>query len=296
LPGPRDVRVADGCSLGWAERSQVLLALLFVACTGDRIVVGGRLPPVISELVDGDAGVDRDGGTSTSGVGMRAQCPESPGERRELIGCWPTRQVGRWQGFWLGLPRYETAIGEALEFPPGDVVMRFGDDGAGTFTVGESSPAAPAACGPDLDAGACAPVGELLGGFGYRLEQIRLQDAGQRGIPRVAGEPLPRAGELMAFELRLGQPWDGSCTGEAPLDCVGAACPAARLGRSSVAGEGLTSPVTCRCGAEQCVADAPTLALSLTMSDDGQALRGAYRPRDARLPAVGLELVKQREP
>lgn len=287
LPG---VRLSKGHPIGWAATCCAVL----VACAGDRIVVGGERPPAVTELGgDADAGAGRDGGTS-SGVGVREVCPVSPGERLELLGCWPTRQVGRWQGFWLGLPRYETADGAGREFPPGDVVMRLGADGAGTFSIGERTPAAPSACGPGVDAGVCAPVGEVLGGYVYRLQQIRLEDAGERGTPRVAGEVLPRAGELMEFELRLGEPWDASCNNGLPASCQGGVCPAARTDETAgAAREGLGAPaVSCRCGVDQCVPDAPTLALALTMSEDGQALRGAYRPRDVRLPAVGLELVR----
>lgn len=295
MPSQRGVRLSEGPSSGGTRLSHVALCAVLVACAGDRIVIGGQLPPTITELVDADAGADRDGGTSASGVGVRARCPDSPGERRELLRCWPTRHVGRWQGFWLGLPRYETAAGAAAEFPPGDVVMRFNVNGSGTFSVGVLS-SAPVACGPGLDAGACAPFAEVLGGFAYRLEQVRLQDAGERGTPRVAGEALPRAGELMEFELRLGEPWDAWCT-EAAAACQGGVCPAARADEMAAtrAAPGV-SPVPCRCGAERCVADAPTLSLALTMSEDGQALRGAYRPRDVRLPAVSLELFKAEGP
>jgi hypothetical protein len=272
------------------------MGALLGACAGDRIVVGGQLPPTITELVDADAGAGRDGGTSGSGVSTRAECPDSPGERRELLGCWPTRQVGRWQGFWLGLPRYEMADGAGAEFPPGDVVMRFNVDGAGTFSVGQRASQAAGACGPGLDAGSCAPVGELLGGFEYRLEQIRLLDAGERGTPRVAGEVLPRAGELMEFEIRLGEPWDGACLDEASGSCPGGVCPAATNAMASLLEAAGGPQVPCLCGPDRCVAEAPTLALALTMSEDGRALRGVYRPRDARLPAVGLELVRLEEP
>lgn len=276
--------------------SCLALGAVLAACAGDRIVVGGQLPPAVTELVDEDAGAGRDGGTSP-GVGTPASCPDSPSERLELLGCWPTRQVGRWQGFWLGLPRYETTEGVGAEFPPGDVVMRFGMDGAGTFSVGERSSQANGACGPGLDAGACAPIGELLGGFAYRLEQIRLQDAGERGTPRFAGEALPRAGELMEFEIRLGEPWDPSCVDRSPASCQGGVCPAARTGEAAGGRDAPgASRVPCRCGTDRCVADAPTLALALTMSEDGQALRGAYRPRSARLAPVGLELVKELAP
>ena len=294
MPPPPGVRLSARQSSGAATFSHVALGAVLLACAGDRIVVGGQTPPAITELVDSDAGANRDGGTSSSGVGVRAQCPDSPNERRELLGCWPTRHVGRWQGFWLGLPRYETADGAGAEFPPGDVVMRFNVNGAGTFSVGVLSSAAPGVCGAGLDAGACARLGDVLGGFAYRLEQVRLHDAGERGTPRVAGEIVPRAGELMEFELRLGEPWDASCTEAAPTSCQGSVCPAARTDETAHAtpeGTGVAE-VPCRCGAERCIAEAPTLALALTMSEDGQALRGAYRPRDARLPAVSLELFK----
>jgi hypothetical protein len=296
VPALRGVRLSEGPSRGWAAPGGAVLGVMLAACAGDRIVVGGQLPPVVSEVVDADAGAGRDGGTTPSGIGTRAQCPVSPGERRELLGCWPTRQVGGWRGFWLGLPRYETADGVGAEFPPGDVVMRLGVDGSGTFSVGERPSQAPGPCGAGLDAGACAPFGEMLQGFVYRLEQIRLRDAGERGTPRVAGEALPRAGELMEFEIRLGQPWDASCADEA-ASCAGGACPAARTGETAAIGDGPGGPrVSCACSSDRCIAEAPALALALTMSEDGQALRGAYRPRDLRLPPASLELFKVEGP
>jgi len=295
----RGVRSTEGLRGRWAAVLPALgvaLAPVLGGCAGDRIVIGGQRPPPLSELAGPDAGDGRDGGSSGGGIGTPARCPESPGERRQLLGCWPTRQVGRWQGFWLGLPRYEMADGEAAEFPQGDVVMRFGDDGAGTFSVGNSSPIGAVACVPGVDAGACASVGEVLGGFEYRLEAIRLQDAGERGAPRVIGEAPPRAGERMEFAVRLGEPWDAWCSTETPEQCRGGTCPSAQTGeKSSLGHDGPTlgqEQVTCRCGADGCVSEAPTLPLALTMSDDGLALRGAYRPRDPNLPSVSVELAR----
>jgi hypothetical protein len=295
----RAVANGGGSSSGRVLAPLGLLAALVAACAGDRIVVGGQLPATLGELVDADAGASRDGGTST-GVGVPARCPDSPGERREVLGCWPTRQVGSWRGFWLGLPRYETASGDGSEFPPGDVVLRFGADGAGTFSVGERLPSARVACeGQRLDGSTCAPVGELLGGFEYHLERIRLEDAGERGTPRVIGESAPRVGELMEFELRLGEPWDAACLVDAAA-CQQGVCPSARDtdGSASATGGGpnASAPASCVCGPDRCLPVAPTLALALTLSEDGLALRGVYRPRDVRLAAVGLELVKLEEP
>jgi hypothetical protein len=289
-----------------ASRRAALLGVVLAAlappiggCTGDRIVIGGQRPPSVSELSDPDAGSGRDGGTSPGGIGTPARCPESPGERRQVLGCWPTRQVGRWQGFWLGVPRYETAAGAAIEFPPGDIELRFGVDGGGTFSVG-TAPGAAAACAPAADAGACARVGELRAGFGYRLEQVRLEDAGERGTPRVAGDSPPRAGELMQFQLRLGEPWDPWCASASASECRGAVCLAAQTAHESLpAPDAVTlgeDGVSCRCVADRCVAEAAALALSLSMSADGRALRGAYVPGDARWPPVSLELFRVGDP
>jgi len=295
MSGLRGVRPTRSRSKLWAALRHVApAATLVLGCTGDRIVVGGQVPPSLSSLGSPDAGDARDGGADRPGIGVPAECPESPGERRQLLGCWPTRQVGSWQGFFLGIPHYETPDGEGAEFPLGDVVMRFGVDGAGSLSVGASSDAP--GCEPRGDAQACADVGEVLAGFEYRLGQVRLQDAGERGVPQVAGEPPPRAGELMSFEIRLGEPWDASCSSEAP--CEGGVCPSTQPGGAAAPQKALLGerPVTCRCGSAGCVPEAPTLAMELTMSEDGRALRGAYLPRDRRFPEVGLELVRVEPP
>ncbi|HWO07879.1 MAG TPA: hypothetical protein VNN80_00325 [Polyangiaceae bacterium] len=273
-----------------------LLAPALGGCVGDRIVIAGQRPPVLTELGSPDAGDGSDAGLVRPGIGVPAQCPGSPGERRQLLGCWPTRQVGSWQGYFLGIPRYETPDGASAEFPPGDVAMHLGNDGVGSFSVGVSPAPAVAGCDVRQDA-ACEGFGALLAGFEYGLEQVELEDAGERGVPRVAGEPPPHAGERMSFAIRLGQPWDAWCSSDAP--CEGGPCPMARTGGPASApreAELAARQVSCRCGPDRCVPEAPTLALVLTMSTDGRALRGGYLPRDPRLPEVGLELLRVDEP
>lgn len=273
-----------------------LVGLLALACSGDRMIVAGQIPPDASTVSDAGPDAGLDGGRTTTGIGASTGCPATPRERRAVSGCWPPRQVGLWQGYWLGAPSYETADGRAADFPLGDVVLRFDDDGTGAFSVGTSPPPSAGGCEPGSDAGACTRFGTLLAGHAYQLNQVQLQDAGERGVSRILGVAPPRAGELLEFAVRLGEPWDAWCSANA-TDCRESACPATRAGQLSSAAAAIdTSRVACRCDADSCAAEAPVLAIALTMSLDGRALRGAYQPGDPRLPTVRLELLRVEVP
>jgi hypothetical protein len=267
-------------SRGAAQRA--LLALLLaspVACSGDVLVVAEERIEPPPDMGGPDANDSPE--VRQPGIGVPASCPGSPGERQGLLGCWPTRQVGDWRGYFIGAPLYTLRAGEGdVEFPPGALWLALGVDGAGTLRFGDASSAE--GCDRDPESERCASVGRVLEGFVYRLEDIALLDADGEAPPRIQGEPPLRLGEQMSFVVRLGQPWEGLC----PEPSAGAASGGVLPGAEPDA-EG-AEPL-CACGSEICRVTAPYLSMSLVMSEDGEALRGVYTPSDPDLPTARLE-------
>jgi hypothetical protein len=287
----------------WLEASAVCsLLLIGGSCAGEALVVGEERPsPGAGGEGPGPSAVA--GSAGRGGVALLEQCPTSPGQRQELLGCWPTRQVGRWRGFFIGAARHETQGGTLEEFPTGELELSLGDGGAGELTFGVVPGVEEA--GPCDDLGAhpgCSPPGRLLPGFPYGLVEIELFDPEDDTQVRIAGElPLRRA-ERMAFRVALGQPWDSWCADQAAPKggCGDGACaqaptpPGAPPAADPGATESPAPPPGCRCGAEGCRPDAPMLSFELRMSEDGDALRGTYIPSDPSVGTVSLELTRER--
>ncbi len=247
----------DGPRLGQRGRVSYAAGSALISfalgCGGDGLVVGEEMARV------GDVGSGESESTaataagSNAAVALVAECPPSPAERQALLGCWPTRHLGRWRGFFMGNPSYELANGSVRDFPLGDLVLTLELGGSGSLTFGAAAPPAPPTaagdaplCAGTLPAAGCLGPLQIIVGFVYSLEQIEMLDADVEPNSRITGElPLP-IGERLYFGIPLGQPWQT----DAPR----------------------------KCGAEGCFVVGQSLPISLTMSEDGQALRGAYVP------------------
>jgi hypothetical protein len=293
-----------GTRLGWRSRAfagRAALGLLLPACAGETLVVGAERPG--SELIAAQPNVlARDAGARPSGVALTQDCPTSPGERQALLGCWPTRHLGRWSGFFIGAPRYETQGGEGAEFPSGGLVLVLSLDGGGELIFGAATAPDEGEPCADTSSARCASVGRVLPGFAYRLDQVELFDPSDDGPTRVDGEPPPRVAEHMQFLVLLGQPWESWCAEQPALKgaCgAEAACtePSRVPAPSAVApGAADASSAACRCSESGCRPNATSLSISLRMSDDGQALRGLYTPASGGVDPARLEFTREREP
>lgn len=285
----------------------VALALAALACSGSSFVVGEERPGAAGlgeDEVDGPGVVDPS--EPAPDVALLEDCPPSPVERRSLLGCWPTRHVGRWRGFFIGLPRYETLDGGGAEFPRGDVLLELGVDGAGELRFGvaptevtASSSAPVPACGGPSSPQECTDPGLLLAGFRYRLEVMELFDAEEAPASRIAGEPRVRFGERMSFVVQVGQPWEAVCADvEAAIACAPGECARLPERPGAVEPTGGVNPEApaCRCEASGCEPRGASLSISLRLSDDGLALRGTYTPNDASLGQARLEFAKDSTP
>jgi hypothetical protein len=278
-----------------ARSALVAVLGLLLACSGDRIVVAQEQERPGSEG-DEAGGSDAVGSAGQPGVALLETCPPSPGERRALLGCWPTRHIGNWLGFFIGVPRYETLDGTSEEFPTGDVLMRVALDGTGELRFGEPASTAE----PDPCAGValseCPELGRVRVGFDYRLDEMEFEDADRSASAAPGAAPL-RGGERMSFRIRLGEPWEGRCAevsvpgGSA---CESGSCAKAR-DLPPTSDPGADDPA-CRCSGLGCVVRAPSLHISLRMSEDALALRGVYTPDDGRVPEARLEFLKVRDP
>jgi len=259
-----------------------LLAAASTACSGDGLVVAEERVELPPETSGPDTGGPED--VRQPGIGVPGSCPGSPGERQALLGCWPTRQVGDWRGYFIGAPRYTLRAGEqGVEFPPGALWLSLGDDGAGTLRFGDTS--RDEGCEREPASERCASVGRVLEGFVYQLEDIDLVDAQEDGAPRITGEAPLRVGEKMSFVVRLGQPWQGLCPEPSASAASGGVLPGAEP-----AAEG--EDALCSCGSEICRVTAPYLMMSLVMSEHEEALRGVYTPSDPDLASARLEFTR----
>lgn len=286
----------------WLETSVFSALLSCSACAGEALLVGEERPRAAAGG-EGPQPSDVVGSAGQDGVALLAQCPTSPGQRQELLGCWPTRHVGRWRGFFIGASHHETRDGSLAQFPEGELQLLLGADGSGELTFGAAETEAEAGSCDDLGAHAgCTQVGRLLPGFYYRLQEVELFDPEDDPEPRIAGELALRRAERMEFRVALGQPWDTWCADQATPagGCGEGACEQAptRPGAPAVpdvgAAEAPLAPSGCRCGAESCRPDAPLLSFELRMSEDGDALRGTYEPSDPSVGSASLELARDR--
>lgn len=279
-----------------------VLLLALGSCSGDSLVIGLERPRPADDEEDAVSLVN--GAAPASEVALLLDCPPSPEERQAAPGCWPTPHLGYWRGFFVGVPRYETLDGSGAEFPTGDVLLMLGIDGVGHLVFGapQSGPMPMAApvlplCDPDAPAPRCSAPGLIIPGFAYRLEQLELLDRDLGPEPRIGGEPRPTLGERLSFRVRVGEPWDAWCAEREPGrgacaggDCTGALPAAPASSDAPAAG---LDPAGCLCTATECVSAAPALWIELSMSDDGDALRGTYTPSDPTLDDARLEFVKE---
>jgi hypothetical protein len=283
-------------------------AFVIAGCSGNALLVGEERPRPDpgTDDVEGPGSVNP--AVPPVDVALVSDCPPSPEERQALLGCWPPRHLGSWRGFFLGIPRYRTLDGATAEFPSGDVLLDLGIDGSAHLTFGaapEGSVAReppPTACAPRESAPGCPTPGLVIAGFAYELAELELYDP--QPAPEsstILGEPPVQLAESMAFSVRVSEPWDTWCATQGPereLGCAGGDCSA---------GDWLPAPAGevdshaaesdergCRCDSSGCRAEAssPSLAISLQMSDDRDALRGRYRSNDSSIGEVWLEFRK----
>jgi hypothetical protein len=253
------------------------------------------------------------------GISVVADCPPSPEERQIRLGCWPTRHIGRWRGFVLGDPMYETLQGKLMPFPLTDIVLTVGRLGAARLSFGEPALFSPPAASGDpyLCAGSSLAVGcpaaeGIIVGYDYPLQDIEILDASIAPTARASDELAPRIGERLSFDVPLHEPWRlwcelqeperGSCDiaeqyGAAPLGCyrLGTAPDSLDNDACQVTEAEVTRSVDCgwlaaretapcSCSDEGCFAVRASLSMSLQLSNDGQALRGSV------LTALGREI------
>jgi hypothetical protein len=268
--------------------------LLALGCAGKSLLVAEERAS--TEPAAADSGPDAGAASNQPGVALTQDCPPSPGERRGLLGCWPTQHLGRFRGRFIGAPRYPTLDGKGDDFPAGELVLELAIDGTGELSFGAvGAPGEGDPCA-DVESARCASLGRLLPGFGYRLDDILLYDPKDEP-PRVEGEPPRQLAESMSFAIRLGQPWEARCAEQAPanVDCPSGECAAAptgqRRGPAGAAGAGL---VTCLCSQTGCLPSAPSLAFTLRMSADHQALRGLYSSTDPSVDDARLDFERER--
>lgn len=292
--------------------STALLALSVLACGGDSLVVAGSR---------GRTSPDPDAPSAPTPVQNvtilpSSDCPTSLEERRERDDCWPTRHVGRWTGYFTGWPRYVATRGETLEFPLGRVALEIEEEGAATIAFGAGPAPEPPrdASDPYLCSGArggeCPAARGLAEHFVYGLGRVEVFDA-RRGPPEVLGELGPVIPESLSFTVAVAQAWEGWCALQTPRaqscgcaaecsgdsdECYAVAVPADASGPCELRDdEGVHAvdcswlaaqrDAPCRCDASGCAARGTSLSFTLGMSDDGNALRGAYGP-DAYLELV----------
>lgn len=259
------------------QRCIVLLGLGLAGCDARALVVGDS--PERGSL---------GGGARPS----EARCPDAAGERASDGECWPTRHVGRWRGLVTGSARYLHGSTE-LELPSGEVVLEIEPQGTGTLSFAPDR--APLACaggasGAGTDAG-------LAGGDAAVIQDPEAQaasgsacsaaDAGAPGVPRpglvldyrytleglsMSGASVRERREdpRVSFSLLIAEPWRDWCNGAAVA----------------------ADPAPCSCNRDGCSASTDALEVSLSLSRNGQALRGTLgSPTDEEL-AAGLELVR----
>lgn len=258
-----------------------LLALLLAGCDARPLVVGDGPSP------DSLAGGELPG---------ELRCPDAARARADQEECWPTRHVGRWRGFVTGDARYLQGSIE-LELPSGEVMLEIEPQGTGTLSFAtepasygcaggasgtdagdaglaalvegaeeeDSGPGAPQApaCST-FDAGVSGSAGPGLAlGHRYTLEALSMSGGpggDRRRDPRVT------------FSLLIAEPWRDECNGDrAPLT---------------------TGAVRCSCNEDGCSVPADTLEVSLSLSRDGQAMRGTIVSPDDVEPGAGLELIR----
>lgn len=286
------------------------LALALAGCSGDALVVGDERPPPAADADD----VRSAGGIIPAApppdVAPSSDCPPSPEERQALVGCWPTRHLGSWRGFFTSTPRYAALDGAVVDLPQGEVSLELSQAGAAQLRFGLPPPGISASdspihlCAPRAAGAGCAPPGLVIAGFAYELAELELFDSDPTLAtpPPIAGEPPRELAESMSFVVRVGEPWDDWCSSqgpERPASCAGGDCSAgdrlpARGAPSEAPGADGPDERGCRCDANGCRADGRSASLSihLQMSADGHALRGSYTPDDASLGVAGLELRK----
>jgi hypothetical protein len=275
-------------------------AALLLACTGESMVIGDELS--VLATIGGDA--TPDGGVVAAApqeVLMLQDCPTAPGERQAVSGCWPSRHVGRYGGFFIGTPRYERLDGSGEEFPSAELELELALDGTGRLSFGGGSAIADREPCADVKAPPCASIGRLLPGFAYRLDDVALFDPKDE-LPRIAGEPPLHIAETMSFVIWLGQPWAAWCAAQpAPkaAACLADECTeesAEQVPAAAVTGNGDDASSSCRCSEQRCRPSAASLGIELRMSEDGRALRGAYKPSDQAFGEARLQLEREPEP
>jgi hypothetical protein len=247
---------------------------LALACGGDALVVAEELAQAEDVGTGGGEPIIAAGAGGSDAVALVTECPPDPAERQALPGCWPTRHLGHWRGFFIGNASYELADGTVREFPLGDLVLTLELGGSGSLTFGAEAPtpsrtvtADADLCAGTLPAAGCSAAGQIIPGFVYSLEQIEMLDADFEPMSRITGELPLWVGERLYFGIPLGQPWQAGCERQPPRECF---CSCFAAGRS--------------------------LAISLEMSGDGQALRGAYVPLTPNQSPVRVEFLKELAP
>lgn len=244
-----------------------LLALVAAGCDSRALVVG-----------EGPSPTSLGGGARTNAQ----RCPDSAAARASDAECWPTRHVGRWRGFVTGDARYRHVLPEPFEFPSAEVSLEIEPPGTGTILfasaaswcsgdAGVSTPGGGADGGvSDAGGGACssAPADTTRAHPGLVLDQrYALDDLSMSG----SAEEQRKQDPAMTFSLLIAAPWRDYC--------------------SNVTTDEDAAP--CRCDADGCTISSEALLVSLSLSRDGQALRGSIVSSSDLALVAGLELVRQ---
>jgi hypothetical protein len=269
------------------------LGLLLAGCSGNAFMIG-------------ESNTDRsDRGGSVARPEPEDTCPDLA-ELRLLDGaCWPTRHVGRWHGFVTTSPYYHHRRAAPFEFPSGDLLLEIDERGLASLTFSASPlqrAARPDDAGQDLDAGAASAAADAgatdAGGSVDAGAESDTEDAGAR-LDAGPAEAPAALGLALGFPYRLRElKMSGAAIGRRPADprldfslliaeAWSDACEGALAGSDP-------DLLPCVCPEGACSVDPELLTVTLSLSADGQALRGSARSEaPGGLLAAGWEFVRE---
>jgi hypothetical protein len=278
------------------------LGLLLTACSGNAFLIG-------ESNTDGSDFA----GARVPRPEPEDNCPD-PAELRLLDNaCWPTRHVGRWHGFATTSPQYHHRLALPFEYPSGGLLLQIDEQGLATLTFSASPlqrAARPNDAGQDFDAGVADAAADASagvdGGLAGDAGAAGGLDAGAESAPEDAGARLDAgvAGSRPALGLALDFPYRlrelkmrGAPIGQRSADprvdfSLLIAEPWSDVCTASLAQDPELAP--CVCGADACGPDPELLTVTLSLSADGQALRGnAQSEAPEGVLAAGWEFVRE---
>jgi len=282
------------------------LLLCLAGCSGDAFLIGESA---------NSAGDSLGGGRPPPQPEDR--CDDVAALRRLDGACWPTRHVGRWQGFVTTSPYYHHRQPAPFEFPSGELLLEIKAEGVGTLTFSASRSARPEDAGSSPDAvgdggaGGTAPNAGDAGGLDAGAERASAgATAGAGSVSETAadaGAPLDAAvpASEPALGLALGFPYQlqqlamsggpiGARQADPRLDFTLLFAEPWSAYCGSLSRELGPEIGPCLCPPDGCGPDQELLSVTLSLSADAQALRGTARSLGPDgLIAAGWEFVRE---